>query len=91
MARFVIGTGKSRFPSGMVLETERFVPKVHPATREIEAEDPMELMAEIAPGDPDVMLNCMVPVIELLVVGFVEISKVRVIKRRLIETIETPG
>jgi hypothetical protein len=44
----------------MVLETERFVPKVHPATREIEAEDPMELMAEIAPGDPDVMLNCMI-------------------------------
>src|SRR5262245_41003313 len=44
----------------MVIEAERFVPKIHPATREVEADDPMELMAEIAPGDPDVMLNCMI-------------------------------
>lgn len=44
----------------MPLNFEQFVPKVHPATREIEADDPMELMAEIAPGDPEVMLNCMI-------------------------------
>jgi len=44
----------------MIRDEERFVPKVHPATREIEAEDPMELVANPAPGDPDVMLNCMI-------------------------------
>lgn len=40
--------------------TTRFVPKVHPATREVEADDPMELIAEAPPGDPDVMLTCVV-------------------------------
>jgi hypothetical protein len=38
----------------------RLVPKVHPATREVEADDPMELVAEPVPGDPDVMLACLV-------------------------------
>jgi len=38
----------------------RFVPKVHPTTRELEAEDPMELVANPAPGDPDLMLDCMI-------------------------------
>lgn len=40
--------------------TDRFVPKVHPTTREVEADDPMELIAEAPPGDPDVMLTCVV-------------------------------
>jgi hypothetical protein len=40
--------------------TERLVPKVHPATREVEAEDPMELMATTMPGDACVMLECIV-------------------------------
>ncbi|MBX7105762.1 MAG: hypothetical protein K1X57_16890 [Gemmataceae bacterium] len=44
----------------MTHDDERFVPKVHPATREVEAEDPLELIANPAPGDPDVMLNCMI-------------------------------
>jgi hypothetical protein len=37
---------------------ERFVPKVHPATRAIEVEDPMELFATPAAGDAAVMLEC---------------------------------
>ena len=36
----------------------RLVPKVHPLDRLAEAEDPMELMAEPMPGDPAVMLEC---------------------------------
>jgi hypothetical protein len=39
---------------------DRFVPKVHPATREVEAEDPLELHATPMPGDPAVMLACLV-------------------------------
>jgi hypothetical protein len=37
-----------------------FVPKVHPATRLVEADDPMELVANPVPGDPDFMLDCMI-------------------------------
>jgi hypothetical protein len=40
--------------------TDRFVPKVHPATREVEADDPLELIAEAPPGDPELMLTCVV-------------------------------
>src|SRR5262249_53306034 len=36
----------------------QFVPKVHPVTREIEPEDPMELVATPVQGDPEVMLQC---------------------------------
>ncbi len=36
------------------------VPKVHPLSRTVESEDPMELMATPAPGDPDVMLESIV-------------------------------
>jgi hypothetical protein len=36
------------------------VPKVHPATREVESDDPMELVAEPAPGDPNEMLDCLI-------------------------------
>jgi hypothetical protein len=42
------------------MSTAKLTPKVHPLTRGIEADDPMELMAEAAPGDPDVMFECIV-------------------------------
>jgi hypothetical protein len=35
------------------------VPKVHPLDRAVEADDPLELMAEPVPGDPAVMLECL--------------------------------
>lgn len=38
---------------------DRWVPKVHPLDRVAEADDPFELMAEPAVGDPGVMLDCM--------------------------------
>jgi hypothetical protein len=41
-------------------EPENLVPKVHPATRAVEPEDPMSLHATPAPGDPEVMLRCVV-------------------------------
>lgn len=37
-----------------------WVPKVHPATRAVEADDPLELVATPVQGDPDVMLDCLV-------------------------------
>jgi hypothetical protein len=40
--------------------SERFVPKVHPATRAVEPEDPLSLHATPAVGDPEVMLHCLV-------------------------------
>jgi hypothetical protein len=40
--------------------TDRWAPKVHPATRAVESDDPLELVAEPVPGDPDVMLECLV-------------------------------
>jgi hypothetical protein len=40
--------------------TQRFVPKVHPATRPVEPEDPMTLNATPVAGDPEVMLRCVV-------------------------------
>jgi hypothetical protein len=36
------------------------VPKVHPATRAVEPEDPMTLNATSVPGDPEVMLRCVI-------------------------------
>ena len=36
------------------------VPKVHPLTRGVEADDPMEMVANTFPGDPEYMLQCMV-------------------------------
>lgn len=38
---------------------DHLVPKVHPLTRESTEEDPFALMAEPVPGDPQVMLECM--------------------------------
>lgn len=40
--------------------TQRFVPKVHPATRPIEPEDPMTLNGIGLIGDPEIMLECLV-------------------------------
>jgi hypothetical protein len=39
---------------------ERFVPKVHPATRAVEPDDPLTLYANEVMGDPEVMLQCLV-------------------------------
>jgi hypothetical protein len=39
---------------------EPFVPKVHPLTRQVEQDDPMELVAAPVMGDPEVMLECLV-------------------------------
>ena len=40
--------------------SERFVPKVHPATRPVEADDPLAPYATAVGGDPEVMLECLV-------------------------------
>jgi hypothetical protein len=37
-----------------------YVPKVHPATRPVEPEDPMNLFAVEVPGDPELMLRLLV-------------------------------
>lgn len=39
--------------------SEWFAPKVHPLTRQVEADDPLEVVAEpVAGGDPAFMLRC---------------------------------
>ncbi len=38
----------------------QFVPKVHPATRAVEADDPMTLTATPVAGDPEEMLCCVI-------------------------------
>jgi hypothetical protein len=40
--------------------SDRLVPKVHPATRPVEPEDPLTLHATPVAGDPEVMLRCLV-------------------------------
>jgi hypothetical protein len=40
--------------------SERLVPKVHPATRPVEADDPFSLHATAVSGEPEVMLECLV-------------------------------
>ena len=40
--------------------TDNFVPKVHPATRPVEPDDPMNLFAVEVPGDPELMLRLLV-------------------------------
>jgi len=42
----------------MSISPRPLVPKVHPATREVERDDPMELVATPVIGDPDVMIEC---------------------------------
>ena len=43
----------------MTSTSERFVPKVHPAARPVEPDDPMTLHATAVPGDPEAMLQCL--------------------------------
>lgn len=40
--------------------TENWVPKVHPATREVLPEDPLTLHASAVPGDPAIMVKCII-------------------------------
>jgi hypothetical protein len=40
--------------------SDHFVPKVHPATRPVEPDDPMNLYAVEVPGDPELMLRLLV-------------------------------
>jgi len=40
--------------------TENLVPKVHPATRQVEPDDPMNLHGFELPGDPNIMLRMLV-------------------------------
>src|SRR5262245_41495249 len=42
----------------MTTDGRNLVPKVHPLTRAVEPEDPMELVANPVVGDPEVMLEC---------------------------------
>src|SRR5215831_5989858 len=44
----------------MTTDRARFVPKVHPATRAVQPDDPMTLEATPVAGDPEVMLRCLV-------------------------------
>jgi len=44
----------------MEISTERFVPKVHPASREVMADDPMTLCATPVAGDPDLLIRSVV-------------------------------
>jgi hypothetical protein len=44
----------------MTENTERLVPKVHPATRAVEPDDPYSLHATAVSGDPEVMLTCLI-------------------------------
>jgi hypothetical protein len=41
-------------------ESPSFVPKVHPLSRIVESEDPLELIATPMPGDPDFMVESIV-------------------------------
>jgi hypothetical protein len=44
----------------MEAATRSFVPKVHPASRPIEADDPFSLQATAVGGDVEIMLECLV-------------------------------
>lgn len=44
----------------MTAEQPQPVPKIHPATREILPEDPLEMQAFEVPGDPQLMLRLLV-------------------------------
>lgn len=44
----------------MNADTSKLVSKVHPLTREVAPEDPMELYVTRVAGDPEVMLRCVV-------------------------------
>jgi hypothetical protein len=42
------------------MSDKQWVPKIHPASRAVESEDPMMLVANPVAGDPDQMLACVV-------------------------------
>jgi hypothetical protein len=44
----------------MTPDAGRFVPKVHPASRPAEPEDPLVMEAFCVAGDPELMLRCLV-------------------------------
>jgi len=44
----------------MESSAERFVPKIHPASREVMADDPMTLCATPVAGDPDLLIRAVV-------------------------------
>jgi hypothetical protein len=44
----------------MASSDQRFVPKVHPAARAAEEDDPMTVHATAVVGDPDTMIRCLV-------------------------------
>ena len=46
--------------SSTIMENENLVPKIHPATREILPEDPLNLHGFEIPGDTDLMLRLLV-------------------------------
>jgi hypothetical protein len=46
--------------STMESSVPQFVPKVHPASREVLPDDPMSLHATAFPGDPNVMIRAVV-------------------------------
>jgi hypothetical protein len=50
------------YPNGRGIKdmTQTPVPKVHPATREILPDDPMQMTGFEVPGDPDLMLRLLV-------------------------------
>jgi hypothetical protein len=52
-----------------------YVPKVHPATRPVEPEDPMNLFAVEVPGDPELMLRLLVEEYARMGWGLEELSR----------------
>jgi hypothetical protein len=50
----------SREEISMERDPERFVPKVHPASRPIELDDPLDLNATMVPGDVELMFRSVV-------------------------------
>jgi hypothetical protein len=58
----------------MDMSTNSFVPKVHPLSRGVEPEDPMELVATPAAGDPNDMLECLVQEYALMGWGLEELQ-----------------
>lgn len=44
----------------MATADDNMVPKVHPATRDVEPEDPMNLHGFEVPGDPEIMMRMLV-------------------------------
>jgi hypothetical protein len=52
--------GREARETEMESKPERFVPKVHPASREVMPDDPMTLCATPVEGDPDLLVRAVV-------------------------------